>query len=140
MLGGRENGETPAAAAVREVKEETGYTNLTVDSVYTIMLLNHFYADYKGVNRHATLHIVFCHLNSSQQQTISPKESNEHAVKWIDRPDLRNFLSVKNNLFSVDIIENGAHAYAGDGLMINSRELDGLSRATARTTIAKLLS
>lgn len=128
VLGGRENNETPEAAAIREVREETGYTNLTVDSVYPIMLLNHFYADYKGVNRHATLHIVFCHLNNDEHENLSIKESSEHAVKWVAKTDLRQFISVKNNLFAVDIIENGPHAYEGNGLMINSHELNGLTR------------
>ncbi len=132
VLGGRENNETPTEAAVREIKEETGYTNVTVDNVYPIMLLNHFYADYKGVNRHATLHIVFCHLNDSKHETLIEKESSEHAVKWISKHDLRNFLSVKNNLFALDVIENGEDAYEGDGLMINSYELNGLKRIEAK--------
>ncbi len=131
VLGGRENNETPAEAAVREITEETGYTSIIVDSVYPIMLLNHFYADYKGVNRHATLHIVFCHLSDEQHETLIEKESSEHAVKWISKQDLRNFLSVKNNLFALDVIENGEDAYEGDGLMVNSHELDGLTRAEA---------
>lgn len=139
VLGGRENQETPAAAAVREVAEETGYTNITVDSVYPIMLLNHFYADYKGVNRHATLHIIFAHLNNDQREKLTAKESHEHAVKWVAKSDLRNFLSVKNNLFALDILENGAHAYQGDGLMVNSRELDGLTRAAAKSAVKLLL-
>ncbi|MCM1404562.1 MAG: NUDIX domain-containing protein [Prevotella sp.] len=139
VLGGRENDESPAAAAVREVAEETGYTNLVVDSVYPIMLLNHFYADYKGVNRHATLHIVFCHLDNDQHENLTAKESNEHAVKWIAKNDLRRFLSVKNNLFALDIIENGAHAYAGDGLMVHSHDLDGLTRAAAKSVATELL-
>lgn len=138
VLGGRENNETPAQVAVREVAEETGYTNITVDSIYPIMLLNHFYADYKGVNRHATLHIVFCHLNNDEQQILTVKESSEHAVKWVAKTDLRQFLSVKNNHFAVDIIENGPHAYEGDGLMINLHDLDGLTRGEAQKSISKL--
>lgn len=138
VLGGRENNETPAEAAVREVAEETGYTNIVIDSVYPIMLLNHFYADYKGVNRHATLHIVFGHLNNDEHENLTEKESSEHAVKWIAKTDLRKFLSVKNNLFALDIIENGARAYEGDGLMINSHDLDGLPRVEAKSIAAKL--
>lgn len=140
VLGGRENNETPAEAALRETIEETGYTDITIDSTYPIMLLNHFYADYKGVNRHSTLHIVFGHLNSDTHQTLSSKESKEHAVKWIVKSKLRNFLSVKNNLFALKILEKGTKAYTGQGLMINSGKLTGLSRNTARKLAVKLLS
>ena len=139
VLGGRENDETPSAAAIRETIEETGYTDITIDNVYPIMLLNHFYADYKGVNRHATLHIVFGHLNSDKQTQISTKESNEHTVIWIDKSKLHKFISVQNNLFAVDIIENGPHAYEGNGLMVNSNELNELTRAKARIRAIQLI-
>lgn len=139
VLGGRENNETPQEAVIREVREETGYTNVTIDSVYPIMLLNEFYADYKGVNRHATLHIVFGHLNDNQSEVLSTKESDEHTVEWISKNKLRKFLTVKNNLFAVDILEKGAHAYEEDGLIINSNQLNGLSRLQARPITAALL-
>ena len=139
VLGGIEIDETPEEAALREIEEETGYIDIEIDHVYPIMLLNHFYADYKGVNRHATLQIVFCNLKSEKKQVISEKEGTEHAVKWISKKDLINFISVNNNQFVVDIINNGEHAYEGDGLMINSVELDGLTRNEAKAVITKRL-
>lgn len=140
VLGGRENDESPSAASIRETIEETGYTDIIIDNVYPIKLLNHFYADYKRVNRHATLHIVFGHLNSSQQTEISTKESNEHTVKWIEKSKLHEFISVKNNLFAVDIIQNGPHAYEGDGLIINSNTINGLTRTKAQILATQLLT
>ena len=139
VLGGRENNESPDAAAIREVIEETGYTNIVIDYIYPIMLLNHFYADYKGVNRHATLHIVFCHLKDDTNIGISTKESNEHTVKWVDKVNLYKFLSVKNNFFALRIINKGLHAYEGNGLIINSDKLNGLPRKQARKIIKNLL-
>ncbi len=139
VLGGREGDETPEQAALREVAEETGYTDVHIDHVYHIMLLNHFYADYKGINRHATLHIVFGHLHSTQCQPLSAKEATEHTVKWIDLDDLPNFISVKNNQFVVDLLQHGEQAYTGDGLMVNSEELNGLPRQVARQRMQAIL-
>ena len=139
VLGGREGDETPAQAALREVAEETGYTDVRIDRVYHIMLLNHFYADYKGVNRHATLHIVFGHLHSPKCQPLSAKEAAEHTVKWVTLPDLPHFISVNNNQFVVDILQHGDQPYTGDGLMINSDKLNGLTRQAARQRAAIIL-
>ena len=63
----------------------------------------------------------------------------EHFIEWISKNKLRKFLTVKNNLFAVDILEKGAHAYEEDGLIINSNQLNGLSRLQARPITAALL-
>ena len=139
VLGGHEGNETPEQAAIREVAEETGYTDIAIDHVYHIMLLNHFYADYKGVNRHATLHIVFGHLRSTKCEPLSAKESAEHTVQWVELADLPAFISVPNNQFVVDILTRGDSAYTGDGLMINSDKLNELPRQAARQSALKML-
>ena len=139
VLGGREGNETPEQAAMREVAEETGYTDVTIDSVYHIMLLNHFYADYKGVNRHATLHIVFGHLNSDERVPLSEKETAEHTVEWVELNDLPEYISVKNNQFVVDILQHGGQAYTGDGIMVNADKLNGLPRQAARQRAIEML-
>ena len=58
VLGGIEEGEIPEEAAVREVKEETGYTDITINRKSIFELHNQFYAAYKGVNRYAILYVV----------------------------------------------------------------------------------
>lgn len=135
VLGGRDNGETPEIAALREIAEETGYANIKINHVYHIMLLNHFYADYKQVNRHATLHIVFCDLVDESKTELSEREAALHKVTWVNKNELKNFITVKNNQFVIDIILHGERAYEGDGLMINSGTLDGNTRAQAKRLI-----
>ena len=140
VLGGIEKGETAEQAAIREVKEETGYTDVQITDKSPFILINHFYAGYKGVNRYATLDIVFGKINSEKNIGLSEEESNKHVVKWINKEDLNKFISVKNNKFALDILLNGEKAFETDGVMINSNELNDMKSEEARERIINLLN
>ncbi len=139
VLGGIEEDETPEEAVIREVKEETGYVDIKITYHSYIKLTNYFYATYKGFNRYATLDILFGILNSDKNFGISEEENNKHVVKWINKEDLTDFITLKNNQFALDILLNGEKAYTGDGIMINSGEFDGMLSEKARIEIEKLL-
>ncbi|MCK9575312.1 MAG: NUDIX domain-containing protein [Candidatus ainarchaeum sp.] len=132
VLGGIESGETPEQAALREIEEETGYLNVKVLNISFLTLHNHFFANYKGVNRYSTLNIVFCELINDEKTTLDEKENSEHFVCWIKKEKLMDFLSVPNNKFACKILFDGESAYEGDGKMINSNELNGMTREAAK--------
>lgn len=139
VLGGIENGETPEQAAIREVKEETGYTDIEVTYKSPIKLINHFYAGYKGVNRYATLDIVFGQLKTENNIGISDNEAKKHEVKWIDKDKLIEFISVDNNKYALDILLNGDKPYTKDGIVINSDNLNDMPSEKARKIIGEKL-
>ena len=132
VLGGIEEGETPEQAAIREIKEETGYLDVTINRKSIFKLHNHFYADYKGVNRYAHLYIVFGTLNSEKSEETSKEEQAKQMPIWIKKEDLNDFLSVNNNLFVSKYLLDKDCAYEGDGVMINSGEFDGKLRSEIR--------
>lgn len=132
VLGGIEEGETPEQAAIREIKEETGYLDVTINRKSIFKLHNHFYADYKGVNRYAHLYIVFGTLNSEKSEETSKEEQAKQMPVWIKKEDLNDFLSVNNNLFVSKYLLDKDCAYEGDGVMINSGEFDGKLRSEIR--------
>lgn len=129
VLGGIEEGETPEEAAIREIREETGYKDVTITRKSIFILHNHFYADYKGVNRYSHLYIVFGKLNSDKKEEMSEEEKKKQLPKWIKREDLGDFLTVINNKFVNDYLMDGDIAYIGDGIMMNSEEMNGKLRS-----------
>ena len=129
VLGGIEEGETPERAAIREVKEETGYIDVSITRTSVFELHNHFYAAYKGVNRYARLYVVFGVLNSQKQEIMSEEEQTKQKPIWIERENLKQFLTVNHNLFVEKYLLDEDSAYEGDGIMIHSGEWDGKLRS-----------
>jgi len=104
VLGGIEPGETPTEAAVRETIEETGYNDITIDSVSEFIAINHFFASYKNVNRFASVRFVIGHLNSLKQKKISTDEKSKHTVVWKDINSLEGFLNNDMNLVALSYL------------------------------------
>lgn len=128
VLGGIEEGETPEQAAIRELKEETGYIDVSITRTSAFELHNHFYAAYKGVNRYARLYVVFGVLNSQKQEIMLEEEQAKQKPIWIERENLKQFLTVNHNLFVEKYLLDEDSAYEGDGIMIHSGEWDGKLR------------
>ena len=139
VLGGIEEGETPEEAAVREVKEETGYIDITINRKSIFELHNHFYAAYKGVNRYAILYVIFGTLKSKKREKLSEEEYNKQKAIWIKRENLKDFLNVNNNIFVNNYFLDGDCAYEGDGVMINSGKFNGKLRSELKNKSFKLL-
>lgn len=137
ILGGIEENETPQEAAIREVKEETGYNDILIEYTSPIQLINHFYAGYKGVNRYATLDIVFGKLKTENNIGVREEDKSKHMVKWINKEDLKEFLTVNNNMYALDIILNGEKAFTGEGIMINSKDFNGKKTKEVKQIIMK---
>ena len=60
---------------------------------------------------------------------MSEEEKKKQLPKWIKREDLGDFLTVINNKFVNDYLMDGDIAYIGDGIMMNSEEMNGKLRS-----------
>ena len=137
VLGGIEEGETPEEAAIREVKEETGYVDISINRKSIFELHNHFYAAYKGVNRYAILYVVFGTLKSKKREKLSEEEFNKQKTIWIKRENLQDFLTLNNNLFVNNHLLDGDIAYESDGIIINSGKFNGQLRSKLQNKLCQ---
>lgn len=131
VMGGIEDEETPIDAAIREVKEETGYTDITIDKQMEFIYYDNFYAQHKKVNRHITCYTVVGHLNSLDQVAIDEKEQEIADVLWITKDKLMDSLSTEAHKYDAMRALNGEGAMVDDGVHIHSQDLDGLGKQEA---------
>lgn len=73
-------------------------------------------------------------------EALCEEESAKHIVRWIPKEELATFLNIKNNIYVLSELENGAKAYILEqGKMINSHELDRLDVIGARNIVKGIM-
>lgn len=120
VMGGIEGDESVIEAGIREVKEETGYTDIMIEKEMEFIYYDNFYAAHKDVNRHITCHTIVGKLNSLEQIKRSQEEEDLADVLWIDEKALIASLSTEAHKYDADRAINGEGAMTEDGVHINS--------------------
>ncbi|MFA7309281.1 MAG: alpha/beta fold hydrolase [Candidatus Paceibacterota bacterium] len=132
VTGGIEDGEDLVEAAKREVREETGYKNLRL--VWNPGIANHtlFYHRVKKQNRWARFTNIFFELENDERDPIDPKEEALHEVLWLKRDKLKDFFSVYEGRFILDLLDHPDYVHTDAGVLHNSGEFDWMGSEEAK--------
>lgn len=136
ILGGIEQGESPLDAALREVKEETGYTDIKLVKKLGGQVRAEYNAAHKGENRISYSTGFYFELVSDAQADIAQEEKDSFDLVWMPEKEFYTKNLTNSELpFWKERIKNDNHAYIGDGILINSSEFDGMDNEAAKKKI-----
>ena len=136
FVGGtiKEN-ESSLECAIREIAEETGYTDISL--VKTAFKINHHYYAYnkdKYFNIQATPFLFT--LNSDKMVSQNLDDDEKFQVEWVSKDIIQKEIVDELHKKSFEYTVNET-AMVGDGIHINSDVLDGLNKEEA---ISKMIS
>ncbi len=144
-LGGRlfiggtiKDNETVIDCAIREITEETGYTDLKY--LHTSFPINHHYYAYNK-NKAYNINCDLVYFELKSESKIKPEldleEQNKFKVEWVDEATILN--EIKDELHQTAFEFKEEKAYLGDGIHINSELINGLNQEEAINKITTFL-
>lgn len=128
IVGGVEEGEDLVAAARREIREETGYTNPTFRRVLGGPVHAEYFAAHKDENRIAHATAVLFDLEDDAREDVAPEELAKHEPVWLDPHQLT---SASMNCSELDVwlprlTDPAKDVMEEEGVAVHSGRLTGL--------------
>lgn len=135
--GGIDEGETIAEAALREVAEEAGYTDVEIKKVLPSAVVV-YYRNEKGEEKRAIKNVVLAELKSDAHNNFELAEDYEkdaYDVEWLTYDEMVNTKGISDSIRAVLGLAFDTTIHIGEGVMINSGEYNNLTSAEAREKI-----
>ena len=126
--GTRQENETSEECARREIKEETGYTD--IELINTILPINHHYYAY---NKDIAFEIestgLLFKLKSEEQvdTNLDEDEKNNFTTEWVSKECILSEIKDELHISTFNNLMNPG-PFIGDGKMINSGFLNGITK------------
>ncbi|OIO20119.1 MAG: leucine--tRNA ligase [Candidatus Magasanikbacteria bacterium CG1_02_32_51] len=136
--GGVDEGETPEEAMIREVQEETGYTNVEIyKKLFDHLFCFHFRF---GKNKNQMVDDVVYHVILNDETKIpSEVEIGKHGIMWVSKDELQNTITSENHKFMCEVFLKGDNCFSDYGVAINSDFLNGLTTEEAKEKMIEYL-
>jgi leucyl-tRNA synthetase len=134
MTGGIDGEEKASDTALRELREETGYTDAAVVEEYGIVD-GLFYHVPKAQNRLTHGHVLRLKLQSDAQETVAQEEQDKHELVWLTETELREQLTAHTHQYALKLFFEPAQIFGGDGTLINSAEFSDRENTEAMREI-----
>ncbi len=141
VVGGVNEGESIVEAARREVLEETGYKNLSLEKIIPTMVRGEYFAKHKDENRVAYTTAVIFNLDNNKRDVVSKEEFEKHEAVWLNIKDINenNFTCAELDIWMNSLDGNSMRAYTDDGCLVNSDKFHGLNNIEAKEKITAWL-
>lgn len=140
IVGGVENGEDVVGAAMREVFEETGYSNLKYIETLGGKVQSEYFAAHKDENRIANTSALLFELEDDTRERVVEEEAAKHSILWLSLDEIRNREMTCAELdFWLARLDGKDGAFVDDGTLTDSDEFSGLSSSQAREKISTKL-
>ncbi len=98
IIGGIDNGEDPIGAALREIKEETGYVHVKFISEITKVKAGYF-AAHKNENRVTNATGLLFELVDDEKVETDEAETQNHVIKWIPKSEVAGFINLESQKY-----------------------------------------
>ena len=137
--GGREEGENVVQTALREIGEETGYTNLQFVG-QTEMMHHHYFAFSKNVARNIEVIGLHFKLKGSEKTGTNHQadEKGNFHIEWLTRDEVLKKMEDENHVLNFRRLVLG-EIYSGVGILTNSGKFSGQNSEKAKKQITKVV-
>ncbi len=137
VIGGVEAGEDFVEAAKREVREETGYTDIEFKKKLGSPVRAEYFAKHKDENRIAIATGLYFELKSDARVPITDENGEGNQILWIDPADFIPGKMVNSELplWLARLHSETDIAFIGEGLLINSGSFNDKKSAEIRKEI-----
>lgn len=134
LTGGVDEGQTPEEAAIREIREETGYLNPKLVKQLSNTHAQFFHVP-KDENRFAHFSDFYFELEDDAREDMSEEEKQTHEVVWLTAEEMEAFRLPDSHRFIWNELTGKQQLYSGEGIMANSGTYTGMSSSEAREKI-----
>lgn len=146
ITGGVEKGENVEEAMKREIKEETGYTNVKIIKHLGGPHIGDFYAPHKKLNQHVETNCMYLELIDDSQVSVTDEEKAKHTVVWKKKDEIMSFLKKGNPMGDSrysemfwERLNTGNYTWTGEGKLINSGKFNYKDSELAKREIIEFV-
>ncbi len=136
VLGGIDEQEDAYQAALRELAEETGYTDVRLVKKLGGQVQAEYYASHKKENRVAVTTAFYFELVSDARVDVAQEEKEQFDIYWMPYKEFMSTRLTNSELvYWKERMHKDNDAYTGDGILINSDVYNGIDSQKTKKDI-----